>query len=168
MEAETTMSVRPTRCLWALLLLCAGATAQAPTLDLQAVVKSATLAQLKQLCHQAGYVAEDTKDDDGDPGLLVTMSGFKVAVILYGRDGRFGNLACQANFRAEALPSYEKVNDWNQQHRFSRAYLTPDRHRSTLEEDLDLAGGLTWQTLANFLKTFDESLAAYLKHIDFK
>lgn len=151
-----------------LMLLSAAMCANAPTLDPKDVTESATLAQLRQLCREAGFKPEDIKDDDGDPGLRMKMGDYQVALILYGKGGKFEGVSCQANFEVDKLPSLTKLNEWNATHRFTRAYMAAAQSRVTLDADIDFSGGVTWMTLANFLKTFEASVDGYAKHLGFK
>jgi hypothetical protein len=63
-------------------------------------------------------------------------------------------------------PTLERINAWNREHRFSRAYLDADGD-PVLEADLDLSGGVAEGVIRAFLDLFEESLRAFAAWIGF-
>ena len=59
----------------------------------------------------------------------------------------------------------ERVNDWNMKAKFSRATLQRDPKGAftTLESNLDLAGGVTDSAVRQFVQTFDEEIRLFAK-----
>jgi hypothetical protein len=53
-----------------------------------------------------------------------------------------------------------KANDWNKQHRFSKAYADVDGG-AALEADLDFTGGVTKAAVAAFLQNFERTLTPW-------
>jgi hypothetical protein len=64
-------------------------------------------------------------------------------------------------------PTLQRINAWNQEKRFSRAYLDKDGD-PVLESDLRLTDGVTRETVVSFLKIFEISLSAFATWIGFR
>jgi hypothetical protein len=83
-----------------------------------------------------------------------------VAVRLYLYDNK--DIMLDAVFRAQSL---EKVNEWNIRAKFSRACLHKDNKGDfvTLESNLDVLGGVTDETIRQFIRTFDAEIKAFVQ-----
>lgn len=57
---------------------------------------------------------------------------------------------------------FEPINEWNKQHRHSRAYLD-DEQDPVLESDLLSDGGMSQEKLEMFVRTFQMSAAQFLE-----
>jgi hypothetical protein len=57
-----------------------------------------------------------------------------------------------------------QMNDWNKEHRFTRAYAD-DENNPVLESDLDFAGGVTDQTIKAWIKLYGTQVRAYVKFL---
>jgi len=57
---------------------------------------------------------------------------------------------------------FEPINEWNKQHRHSRAYLD-DEQDPVIESDLLSDGGLSQEKLEMFVRTFQMSAAQFLE-----
>jgi hypothetical protein len=57
---------------------------------------------------------------------------------------------------------FEPINEWNKQHRHSRAYLD-DEQDPVIESDLLSDGGVSREKLEMFVRTFQMSAAQYLE-----
>ncbi|MBF0144259.1 MAG: YbjN domain-containing protein [Magnetococcales bacterium] len=60
--------------------------------------------------------------------------------------------------------SLTRINDWNTNKRFSRAYLDRE-NRPALESDLDVEGGVTGESIIRFIALFSESVEQFAEHI---
>ncbi|MBV6540377.1 YbjN domain-containing protein [Ursidibacter maritimus] len=49
---------------------------------------------------------------------------------------------------------YEELNEWNSNHRFSRAYINEDNGVVVLDNDLDLKAGVSEQQIIRFIGKF--------------
>jgi hypothetical protein len=94
--------------------------------------------------------------------LLYTFTSNNHRVILHYYDGR--DLMLMAAFDAIPLVA---INEWNQTAKFSRAVLSRDDkgESSTVERSLDLAGGVTDETIKHFIRRFDDDLKKYESHV---
>lgn len=73
------------------------------------------------------------------------------------------SLQAFAGFRSEKA-NLTKVNEWNRNKRYSRAYIDGDGD-PVIELDLDLRGGVTPAGFVNFLNTVRLSVVQYSRHV---
>ncbi len=90
----------------------------------------------------AGYKAELTKDDSGDPMIRSTSSGSNFAIFFYGctRNSDCRRIQFFAGYTHDKSPSLSQMNDWNSRKPFARAYIS-DKGAARLEMDVDLDDG---------------------------
>ncbi|GAA5335473.1 YbjN domain-containing protein [Thermus hydrothermalis] len=141
--------------VWALLGLALG----------QGVVKGLGERDLEALLRQAGIPFART--DQGEYRL--EMAGLKKVWLYldYCQEEVCGILSLSAGFTLDEPPSWEVVNAWNRERRFSRAYLDEEGD-VWLEADLDLTGGVSLGAVLVFLELFaEESLPEFMDHIGF-
>lgn len=75
------------------------------------------------------------------------------------------DIRLMAGFKGYHDISLNRVNDWNRECRFCRAFV--DREGDAiLEADLDFAGGMTYDTLISFIKRFEKNVGAFARHIE--
>lgn len=90
----------------------------------------------------AGYRAELTADDAGDPMIYSFSGGSRFAVFFYGctdnRDCR--TIQFFAGYTDPDNASLSTMNRWNSEHRFGRAYVT-DEGAARVEMDVDMDDG---------------------------
>ncbi|MGA3188474.1 MAG: YbjN domain-containing protein [Bryobacteraceae bacterium] len=103
-----------------------------------------------------GMGFEFTEDSSNGANVFrFELDGYKVALFAGASD-----LRISAGFPDKL--EITKVNVWNQNHRFSRAYVD-ESGRPFVEADLDLAGGVTGETVEAFIKRFRTTLREYGK-----
>lgn len=116
----------------------------------------------------AGYKAELTKDDSGDPLIRSTSSGSNFAIFFFGCTK---NVDCRtiqffAGYDRDKSPSLSQMNDWNSRKRFGRAYLA-DKGAARIEMDVDLDdGGMSTKLFEDNLEFWVLLMAQFEKHID--
>lgn len=89
------------------------------------------------------------------------LAGLRAVLFLQDcREGSCESLLLYAGFSTDNPPSLERVNEWNREKRFSRAYLDEEGD-PVLEADLDLAGGVADGAIRAFLDLFEENLRAF-------
>jgi hypothetical protein len=131
------------------------------------VVTSLTLEEMEAILKEAGYRSERV-EEDAEVFFLLRMGGLKAGLFLVDcKEGRCGSLQLYARFSMEKPPTLERINAWNREKRFSRAYLNEDG-KPVLESELDLEGGVTWQAIISFLETFEISLSRFATWIGFQ
>uniref|UniRef100_A0A831XFY5 YbjN domain-containing protein n=1 Tax=Thermus islandicus TaxID=540988 RepID=A0A831XFY5_9DEIN len=89
-----------------------------------------------------------------------------VLYLLDCQEGRCESLQLYAGFSMEKPTTLERINAWNWEHRFSRAYLDADGDPA-LEADLDLSGEVAEGAIRAFLDLFEKSLRAFAAWIGF-
>ena len=153
--------------LLAVILAFSLAVAQGQTpVQVPQVVTSLTLEEMEAILKEAGYRYEQVKKD-AEVFFLLRMGGLKAGLFLMDcKEGRCGSLQLFAGFNMEKPPTLERINAWNREHRFSRAYLDADGDPA-LEADLDLSGGVAEGAIRAFLDLFEESLRAFAAWIGF-
>ena len=131
------------------------------------VVTSLTLEEMEAILKEAGYRYERVKKD-AEVFFVLRMRDLKAALFLMDcKEGRCGSLQLYAGFNMEKPPTLERINAWNREKRFSRAYLDKDGD-PVLESELDLEGGVTRQAIISFLETFETSLSRFATWIGFQ
>jgi hypothetical protein len=111
-----------------------------------------------------------TQLSDSDMGLLLNEMGAPyqqaqanlfvfetdgVKVVLYNH-----GTSIQLHTFFEVWPSPQKINQWNANKRFCRAYLNNDG-KAAIESDLDLAGGVTIENFGAFFRTYRMQLGEF-------
>lgn len=97
-------------------------------------------------------------DDDGD--IIVEMHDYKVLVMLRPDPSNIMILFSVRGTDADLLD----VNAWNSERRFSMAYIDDDGD-PVLQSDLDLSGGISYEAVREFVRTYDTSLGEFLQAI---
>jgi hypothetical protein len=164
--------------LWGLLVLlaaCAPTVSQTPTVaqgqtpvQVPQVVTSLTPEEMEAILRAAGYRYERLQGTGKLVAFSLSMGNFLAALVLDDcRGGRCESLYLAVPFGMRNPPSLERINAWNREKRFSRAYLMDDGD-PVLESNLSLTGGVTRETIVSFLKTFEVSLSEFATWIGFR
>jgi len=90
----------------------------------------------------AGYEAEVGADKDGSPTVTSTASGSRFMIFFYNCTGGKSCATVQffASYEVKPAVTLDKINQWNREQRFGRAYLDKDGD-PVVEMDLDLDDG---------------------------
>jgi hypothetical protein len=132
----------------------------------QGVRTSITPGEVEALLKSGSYRYERL-EDKGQVYFRLRLAGLRAALYLLDcQEGRCESLQLYAGFSMEKPPTLERINAWNREHRFSRAYLDADGDPA-LEADLDLSGGVAEGAIRAFLDLFEESLRAFAAWIGF-
>ncbi len=86
------------------------------------------------------------------------LDGYTVVLFNEGE-----NMQLYAGFKNKA--SLQQINEWNKTKRFSRAYID-DEGDAVIEADLDFAGGVTKETIEEFIKTFRGSVQLFTQALN--
>ena len=127
-----------------------------PTTSQATVLTHITTEHMERLLRSQGYAF--SIDEDGN--LLWMHEGYK-SIVLISREKN--NLMFKAVF-TDGAGSLETVNNWNQNVRFSRSYMS-DEGETILELDLDLDGGVTEQHVIEWLKVCHDSFRLWLNDV---
>ncbi|AFV77230.1 hypothetical protein Theos_2239 (plasmid) [Thermus oshimai JL-2] len=101
----------------------------------------------------------------GQVAFLVRLSGLKSLLLPMNCEEKgCTSLMLTASFGMKEKPSLERINAWNRERRFSRAYLDEEGD-PVLEADLDLEGGVADRAILAFIDLFEENLRAFASWI---
>lgn len=106
------------------------------------MVRPQSPASVVKAMQDAGYRAELTKDDTGDPMIRSTSEGTTFAIFFYGctENTDCRTLQFYAGYSDPTNASLADMNKWNTENRFGRAYVT-DEGGARVEMDVDLDDG---------------------------
>lgn len=132
------------------------------------VVQDLGPADIEDILIQVGYTFDRRTDDYGDPAWVIYLNVATVALFVddpvEDAPGRYQYLQLYAGWLTGGATPCEVVNAWNQAKRGSRAYLDEDGDVA-LEADLYLRGGVTRDTIVEFLERFERILPIFLDHL---
>ena len=110
---------------------------------------------------KAGSYRYERVEEGGRVYFHLRLAGLRAVLFLQDcREGSCESLLLYAGCSTDNPPSLERVNEWNREKRFSRAYLDEEGD-PVLEADLDLAGGVADGAIRAFLDLFEENLRAF-------
>lgn len=114
---------------------------------------------------KAGYTAELSKDDTGDPMINSAASGYRFSVMFYGceKAAKCDSLQFQATFDAHKGVTPEYVNKWNRAKRFIRASMN-DEKELQLRYDVATIGGVNQANFKDVLDWWAAMLGEYSKY----
>jgi hypothetical protein len=109
-----------------------------------------------------GLGIEFQKRSVGADVLLYSFVKNSRRVLLHCYDGK--DLMLMSAFDTIPLVA---INEWNRDAKFSRAVLDRDNkgESSTVEANLDLAGGVTDETIKHFIRRYDDDLKKYQVYV---
>lgn len=111
------------------------------------------------MLREMGFTPELTKDSDGDPLVNFQIEGVKTSIYFYENSGgRYSAIQFYSGF--EDQPPISKVNDWNANHRYGRAYLS-SAGKLHIEYDIALTGGISRDNLEECVRRWHTVLSAF-------
>jgi Putative bacterial sensory transduction regulator len=116
-----------------------------------------------------GYAAKLEKTSDGDPAIRSKSSGSEFAVFFYNceKGEKCATIQFHAGFDTDdgKGPSLQKINAWNQNNRFGRAYLD-DEGDPHIEMDVDLDdGGMSRELFVDNFEYWTAVMSKFEEHI---
>ncbi len=158
----------PALVLWALVLWTAPAAAEVRR---DAVLTRVTAADLMDLLQSWGYQPTLLPPVTDTQRIGIEMKAAKVYLLLYDCDSAAkpacATLQFYAGFDTKDQVTLIKVNDWNLNQRWGRAYLDPEAGVAAIDMDVNLSKGVTPANVQDTLGTFGDSLAAFKTFIGF-
>lgn len=115
----------------------------------------------------AGYKAELTKDDSGDPLVSSASSGTEFSVYFFGCEkGRdCTSVQFYAGYKTDKPLPFELINEWNASKRFAKVYISKTGGgRIELDVNLD-PGGISRALFVDTLDVWVRAMAAFETHI---
>jgi len=100
-------------------------------------------------------------DEYGDPIWTFTHLGILITIVSYDEvvPGHYASLLFYTGWAADDEVSLAMINDWNKGSRFGRAYMD-DSGDPVIELDLLLAGGVTADTIQQYITVFAEAASS--------
>jgi hypothetical protein len=119
------------------------------------------------LMQEAGYRAALTVDNIGDPKIESSAAGVDFSIYFYGctKAANCRSLQFSSGYDLERGTSFQTMNDWNSTQRFGYAYLDSDSD-PYVNMDVNMAYGISADSLADTLGLWDQVLSDFQKHID--
>lgn len=133
----------------------------------QTLISGADTAEILNAARGYGS-ATLTTQSNGDPQITGKIDGITYQV--YFRNCTDGTDCEDLNFYLGFLdikPGLEKVNEWNFNKRFSRAYLDQDED-ACVEMDLDLVQGVTAEYLDAQFSLWNMVVTQYAEHVGYE
>ena len=121
------------------------------------VITSISVGDLRSLLSEMGY---EPRTLEGQDNAWAVQMGDRPVLIRVGGEGK--NLLLWSYVQGGSL---DKVNQWNKEKRFSRAYLDGDGD-ANVEWDIDLEGGVTVEAVREGIRTF-QSVVQIFKDFGF-
>lgn len=109
------------------------------------VITTISVGDLRSLLSDMGY---EPRSLEGQDNAWAVQMGDRPVLIRIGGEGK--NLLLWSYVQGGSL---NKVNEWNKEKRFSRAYLDGDGD-ANVEWDIDLEGGVTVDAVREGIRTF--------------
>ncbi|NKB26224.1 MAG: YbjN domain-containing protein [Rhodobacteraceae bacterium] len=115
-----------------------------------------------------GFPVTLDSDGQGDPLIEVKYFGNSFSIYFYGCDNNTDCLSIQffSGYRTEGSVPVEKINEWNTEFRYIRAYLTEEQS-SRIEFDVYLgANGLSHEDFDGVVDNWTRGLQRFEEFID--
>ncbi len=132
-----------------------------------AEVTASNAYNILQAIHEFGYTATMEKDSDGDPKISGKVSSTNFNVYFYGCSDNTNckSLIFKAGYNLTNGITASKINEWNRNKRFSRAYID-DEGDPFLEMDVNLdydgVGNKNFQDTLDWWRVSVESFEEFI------
>lgn len=126
-----------------------------------------TADEVIEVLQASGYRAQADVDGVGDPMVRSATDGTNFAIYFYGCERqRCTTIQFGMGFEMQRPLSLAKINEWNREMRFGRAYLDAEMD-PIVEMDVDLELGATTEQLQSVIGTWAEVVPAFKEFIGF-
>lgn len=115
----------------------------------------------------AGYKAEVRTDKDGSQSVYSAADGTGFYVDFYDckEKPQCASLQFSVGFDTDGKFSAAKMNQWNAENRWIRAYID-DKNDPWIDMDVDLSPGGTWEGLDDEFAVWRDMMVSFKKYID--
>ena len=135
------------------------------------IVDRMTPGQVVSIMQNTGYAAYVDEDGEGDPMILASKGGEKFGVIFFDceKAGPLPDRYCTdleflAVYEVDRKPSLAKLNEWNANQSFGRAFLRDDGS-VVMQMPINLAMGVSESFITSSLEWWDSVMAEFNKHL---
>lgn len=136
-----------------------------------AVVERMTPALLERIISDSGYNARLDKDSQGDPMIVADSVDDSFTVLFLGceKSGAIADRFCTdvefyASYAVDRRPTLMKLNQWNAEQGFGKAYLRDDG-KVVLEMPINLAKGVSESFVISSLEWWYSILKTFDRHM---
>jgi hypothetical protein len=114
-----------------------------------------TVEEFRQWLEQNGYKAQVEVEKDGSKHINSASDGLKFSIYFYDcKKDRCASIEYYLGFdKSENTPSLERINTWNREKRFLKAYLN-EKGDAGFEYDDSVAPGGTWESIEDSFSVF--------------
>ena len=134
--------------------------AGAASAEAQDVLSSVSPVKMSRILTDLGIEAELSGDDE-TPRFRFEYNGYRMLLFLANRNT---DAQLYIGFLDGEI-SDDELNEWNRDHRFSRAYRDKDDD-AVLEADIDFTGGVTEANIKAWIRLFGSLAQDYAKIVD--
>jgi hypothetical protein len=127
----------------------------------QEVVTEVSPQQMIKILTAMGLEVQEGKptEDNKQPPLKFDLAGYGVLLFFYN-----DNTDAQLFVGFRRKVNVDRINEWNREHRFGRAYRDKDG-QPVLESDIDFTGGVTEANIKAWVKIFRDLTGEYAKYL---
>ena len=126
-----------------------------------------TAQEVASALQSKGFKASIGTDDAGDPMVSSALDGSTFKVLFYDcKSGRCTSFEFSAGFDLDKGLSLAKINMWNREYRFGRAWLD-DEMDPYIQYDVDVEVGATTESIDNVIARWESLVPDFKKYIDF-
>jgi len=128
-----------------------------------------TSSELEGILDEMNLRYESKTASDGDPLLVITLGDYTAVMFFYGcsSNGKCTSLEFWSYFSMSNPPTLSEINDWNSKWRYATAFIDSDNDPG-ISTDLDIAGGVSSDTIKRFIERFEFLLEKFTEHIGFR
>lgn len=126
-----------------------------------------TVEEFRQWLEGNGYKAQIEVEKDGAKHVNSASDGLKFSVYFYDcKKDRCASIEYYVGFdKSDDTPSLEKINTWNREKRFLKAYLN-DKGDAGFEYDDSVSPGGTWESIEDSFNVFLSFLPEVKKFVN--
>ena len=135
------------------------------------VIDAITASEIAAIVTESNYDVEVKTDNHGDPYLVSERNGTKFIILFNGCNKApdpleriCGDIQFRSGYTLPSAASLERMNQWNSDFRFGKAYLDEDGD-PTIEMVVSMSGGVTRAYVRNMLKWWEIVLGDFEAHI---
>lgn len=134
------------------------------------VVKPSDPDTVVNALQENGLRAELDTDSVGDPLVLSSAGGFRFGVFFYGcEDGSdCSSFQFQVAFETDGSVSTRKLNEWNAEYRYTKAYNDDDGDTTLVLDVTEHIAGVNPDDFREMLDIWDRHISRFAEHIDFE
>lgn len=125
--------------------------------------KTLSSAEIKKVLDESKVKYETETDEDEKSVYILEQDDFRIILFQYGGEGDVASsVQLRATFESETKPDADKLNTWNAERRYTKAYSDEEKNL-ILEQDLDLAATASAPALKKFIKDFMAEVPEFAK-----